>query len=60
MSSIIDWSDTEAKFRYSFDIYVGWDDKVISKPDLANGAKVTVDEKNENIDEFTIQINQTL
>lgn len=60
MSSIIDWSDTEAKFRYSFDIYVGWDDKVISKPDLANGVKVTVDEKNEKIDEFTIQINQTL
>lgn len=60
MSSIIDWSDTEVKFRYSFDIQVGWDDKVISEPDLANGAKIGINEESKKMDELTVQFHKTL
>lgn len=60
MTSIIDWSDTEVKFRYSFDIQAGWDDKVISEPDLANGAKIDINEEDKKIDELTVQFHKTL
>lgn len=54
LTSILDWSDTDTFFKYSFDIRVGWDDIVYSDADLANGAKITTYQDTKQIDEETI------
>lgn len=56
ISSILDWSDTDTIFRYSFDITVGWDDYADSNADLAKGAEVRINENSKRVDEFTIKI----
>ena len=58
ISSILDWSDTDTLFRYSFDIRVGWDDKQIQEIDKAEGANIRVYENTQKIDEFEIKIGQ--
>lgn len=59
ISSILDWSDTDTIFRYSFDITIGWDDYSDSTADLAKGVEVRIDENAKRIDEFTIKIGKT-
>lgn len=58
ISSILEWSDTETMFRYSFDIQLGWDDIVIETAELAEGVNIRVyDKDNTNkIDDFTVKI----
>lgn len=55
ISSILDWSDTDTFFRYSFDIRLGWNDIQDSEAELANGVVIkTYDKENKKIDETTI------
>ena len=54
ISSILDWSDTETYFRYTFDIKAGWIDTVDSNADLANGAEIRVYDNIKKLDEIVI------
>lgn len=54
ISSILDWSDTDTIFRYSFDITIGWDDySRDTKAEIAEGIKVDI-QANPNIAEEVI------
>lgn len=55
ISSILDWSDTDTLFRYSFDIVLGWDDVQCTRADLATGALIKVAD-GEKTESFTIKI----
>ena len=54
IASIIDWSDTDTLFRYSFDVKFGWDDIQDSISDLAKGAYINVYENNKQIENLEI------
>ena len=54
IDGITDWSDTDTFFKYTFSIRLGWDDVIISNPDLAQGIEVSVKEKDTLLDKFTI------
>lgn len=60
INAIIDWADTDAVFRYSFDITAGWDDIVVSDADLAKSANISVYENTKEIDNFTVEIGKTI
>lgn len=61
ISSILDWSDTDTIFRYSFDITIGWDDySRDTKAEIAEGIKVDI-QANPNIaEEVIIKKDKTL
>lgn len=61
ISSILDWSDTDTIFRYSFDITIGWDDySRDTKAEIAEGIKVDI-QANPNIaEEIIIKKDKTL
>lgn len=54
IDGITDWSDTDTFFKYTFSIRLGWDDIIISNPDLAQGIEVSVKEKDTLLDKFTV------
>lgn len=54
IDGITDWADTETFFKYTFSIKLGWDDVVVTKPDLAKGIDVTVKENDILLDEFEV------
>lgn len=54
IDGITDWSDTDTFFKYTFSIRLGWDDIIISNPDLAKGIEVSVKEKDTLLDKFTV------
>lgn len=54
IASIIDWSDTDTLFKYSFDVKFGWDDVQDSSADLAKGAYINVYENNKQIENLEI------
>lgn len=55
IKAMIDWSDTDTLFRYSFDILLGWNDVVDQPVDLAEGAIISVKE-NEKVIEDNITV----
>lgn len=56
ISSILDWSDTDTIFRYSFDITVGWDDySRETKAELAEGIKLSISDDTGLIDNIIVK-----
>lgn len=56
ISSVLDWSDTDTFFKYTFDIRVGWDEINETNADLAKGVKVSVSDDTKLIEEFITKI----
>lgn len=55
---VSDWSDTDTFHRCTFDITLGWDEENIIPIDKAHGAKISVSENTNLLDEFTIEIDK--
>lgn len=56
ISSVLDWSDTDTFFKYTFDIRVGWDEINETNADLAEGVKVSISDDTKLIEEFITKI----
>lgn len=54
ISSVLDWSDTDTFFKYTFDINAGWTDIIDTQVELANGAEINIYHNTKKTDEIVI------
>ena len=53
---IIEWNDTDTKFRYAFDIQLGWDDVIDTETEPAKGVEISIDENGKELERFKVTL----